>query len=148
MLSYLDYPPVWLIAALLLARGVGASVPMAAEVAPLVMLGWLLVAVAVALMVAAAVRFLRHRTTIVPHRAPDALITDGVFRLSRNPIYLADVLLLAGFILIWGAHLAWPLVPLLAWVLQRRFILPEEARLRAAFGPQAEAYFTRTRRWV
>ncbi|MCC5983870.1 MAG: isoprenylcysteine carboxylmethyltransferase family protein [Rhodobacteraceae bacterium] len=144
----LDYPPVWLVGALILAWCAGWAWPVMAGVAGFTAAGWALVLLAVALMAAAAARFLRHRTTIIPHRAPDALITGGVYRLSRNPIYLADVVLLAGVILILGAHLAWPLVPLLAWVLQRRFIEPEEARLRAAFGAQAEAYFARTRRWI
>lgn len=148
MFRMLDYPPVWLAGALVLAFWAGWAWPVLAGVVWFTAAGWSLVLLAVALMAAAAARFLRHRTTIIPHRAPDALITGGVYRLSRNPIYLADVLLLAGFILIWGAHLAWPLVPLLAWVLQRRFITPEESRLRAAFGPQAEAYFSRTRRWI
>lgn len=148
MLRMLDYPPVWLVGALILAWCAGWAWPVMAGVAGFTAAGWALVLLAVALMAAAAARFLRHRTTIIPHRAPDALITGGVYRLSRNPIYLADVVLLAGVILILGAHLAWPLVPLLAWVLQRRFIEPEEARLRAAFGAQAEAYFARTRRWI
>ncbi len=146
MQRVLDYPPIWLLAALALAWA--STFVWAAPGAMMAAAGWALVALAAALMAIAAGRFLRHRTTIVPHRVPDALITDGIFALSRNPIYLADVILLAGFILIWGAHLGWPLVPALAWVLQRRFILPEEARLRAAFGPQAEAYFNRTGRWV
>ncbi len=148
MAQRFDYPPVWLLAALALAWGARHLFPIGAGQSVLVVPGWGLVLVAGALMGAAAARFLRHRTTIVPHRKPAALITDGLYRYSRNPIYLADVLLLAGLIMVWGAHLAWPLVPLLAWVLQRRFILPEEARLRAAFGQATEQYFARTRRWI
>ena len=145
MLKLLDYPPIWLLAALGLARA--STLVWAVPGAVLPAIGWALVALAAGLMALAAGRFLRHRTTIVPHRVPDRLITDGIFAYSRNPIYLADVILLAGFILTWGAHLAWPLVPALAWVLHRRFILPEETRLRATFGAEAEAYLTRTGRW-
>nr|WP_255618429.1 isoprenylcysteine carboxylmethyltransferase family protein [Roseibaca sp. Y0-43] len=96
----------------------------------------------------AALSFLRARSTIVPHEVPAKLITGGLYRLSRNPIYLADLMLLGGLALVWGSVAGLVLVPALARILTRRFIEPEEARLRAAFGPEAEAFFQRTRRWI
>ena len=54
-------------------------------------------------MGAAALSFLRARSTIVPHEQPAKLITGGLYRLSRNPIYLADLLLLGGLALVWGS---------------------------------------------
>ncbi len=107
-----------------------------------------LLALAAVLTLAALVRFLAARTTFVPRRKPDALITSGVFRLTRNPIYLADLLVLAGFALFWGKALGLLLLPVLFLVLKYRFILGEEARLRAVFGPEFEAYAARTRRWL
>ena len=77
-----------------------------------------------------------------------ALITTGIFRLSRNPIYLADLLILTGVSLIWGKFIGLILVPLLGWVLFRRFISGEEARLREIFGEEYTAYTARTRRWI
>ena len=147
----LDYPPVWLFAGIALAWLAAAIGPAPLEGTPATVLdaaSWGLIGAGLALMVLAAVEFRRRRTTIIPHRVPDALVTGGVFRISRNPIYLADVLILAGVVLGWQAWLALPLVPALGWVLQRRFIEPEEARLRAAFGPEAAAWFARTRRWI
>lgn len=85
---------------------------------------------------------------MIPRQTPSALITTGIFRLSRNPIYLADLLILAGFSLIWGKPLGLVLVPVLAWILFARFIQGEEARLRAMFGAEFEAYAARTRRWL
>lgn len=52
---------------------------------------------------------------------------------SRNPIYLGDVLLLSGLILRWDAVLALPINPVFLSILERRFIIPEENRLRSAF---------------
>lgn len=148
ILRHLDYPPVWLLALAVLAHVLGEVGPDLAVPAWPPAMGTGLVGTGLALMAAAGWEFMRARTTIVPHRAPGALITSGVFRYSRNPIYLADVLILAGLILRWEAWLALPLVPALVVVLDRRFIRPEEARLRAGFGAAAEDFMRRTRRWL
>ena len=104
---------------------------------------------AAALLTLGAVReFSRSRTTIIPHLDPKALITGGIFRYTRNPIYLADLLILLGLSLIWGKPLGLLLAPPFAWLLQKRFILGEEARLRAAFGEAFERYAEGTRRWL
>jgi protein-S-isoprenylcysteine O-methyltransferase Ste14 len=76
------------------------------------------------------------------------LITGGLYRYSRNPIYLGDALILAGLILRWDAVLAVPVLPLFVFLIQRRFILPEEARLAAAFPSAFESFRASTRRWI
>ena len=147
-MRWLDYPPVWLVAFL----GLGwAQVALMPAQGPGAWPGWLggaLILAGVALMLAAVPQFARAGTTVVPHRAPSALVTGGVYRLSRNPIYLADVLLLAGFFLRWEAWLSLLLVPVFVWVLEVRFIRPEEARLHRAFGDDFSAYCARVRRWI
>ncbi len=148
MLRYLDYPPIWLLAALGLVWGETVLVPQSLVGAGGQMMGNALILLAILLILAAVAGFVQARSTIIPHQMPRQLITGGIFRLSRNPIYLADLLLLVGFSLRWGAVSGLALVPLLAWVLHVRFILGEEARLRAAFGAAADAYFARTRRWL
>lgn len=146
-MRYLDYPPVWLIAALGLVWGETQVWPGLLGSPVVEHVGTGLALVAVVLFLLAAVEFLRARSTIIPHQMPSALITRGIFAFSRNPIYLADVLLLVGLSLRWGAVSGLLLAPVLVWVLQTRFILAEEARLRTAFGAGAEAYFARVRRW-
>lgn len=140
----LDYPPVWLAGAV----GLAALQARAWPLPGLPMAGGLMVAVGVGLMTVAAVQFARARTTIVPHEQPRALVQTGVYRLSRNPIYLADVLVLAGLCLAWGAWPALLLVPVFMAVITARFIRPEEARLRAAFGADYHAWAARVRRWI
>ena len=100
------------------------------------------------LIVLAATEFRRHRTTIVPHREAERLIRSGIFTRSRNPIYLGDSLILAGLILRWDAVLALPLVPVFVWIIEKRFILPEEDRLRRKFRMDYAQYCEKTRRWV
>jgi protein-S-isoprenylcysteine O-methyltransferase Ste14 len=144
----LDYPPVWLLGALALAKAETLLLGPAFQLGALTAIGNLLFWAGLAIMGFAALSFLRARSTIVPHETPANLITGGLYRLSRNPIYLADLMLLGGLALVWGSLVGLVLVPVLARILTRRFIEPEEARLRAAFGTKAEAFFARTRRWV
>ena len=96
----------------------------------------------------AALTFRRHRTTIMPHKGADALVTDGPFRRYRNPIYVADVLLILGAAelskSIWMVMLVPVFVAAVTWLA----ILPEERHLEARFGDAYRAYKTRTRRWI
>jgi protein-S-isoprenylcysteine O-methyltransferase Ste14 len=111
-------------------------------------LGKVLVFGGALLMAAAAGQMLLARTTVIPRRNPSALVTTGVFSLSRNPIYLADAMILSGAVLWMDAILALPLVAVFVWLIETRFIRDEEARLTAAFGPEFDLWAARTRRWI
>jgi len=141
-----DFPPVWL-AGFAALGGICAWVfPVAFPYGRIV--GGGLVIVALILMASAVAQLMIARTTVIPGRDPARMVTTGLFRVSRNPIYLADALLLSGLYLYWGALVAMPLVALFMQVLTRRFIVPEEARLRQIFGAEFNAYKNRTRRWI
>jgi len=150
MLKWIDIPPVWLAAFAALAwwqseymtLGLGLGGAWADFV------GGVLVGGGVLLMLLAASEMRRQRTTIVPHRDAERLVQSGIFSRTRNPIYLGDVMILAGLILSWDAVLSLPLVPILLWVLERRFVIPEENRLRRKFRADFARYCEKTRRWV
>ncbi|SIN86406.1 methyltransferase family protein [Vannielia litorea] len=149
-LSWLDMPPLWLLLFIALARVQAVRFPELAWKHPASDLaGGLLVGAGLLLFALAVMEFSRARTTIVPHREARSLITTGIYTRSRNPIYLGDLLILAGLCAFWGVWLALAvLVPLFAWLVTDRFIRPEEARLAARFGPEWEAWAARVRRWV
>lgn len=147
-LNPLAWPPVWLAVALASAWAADRLVGLDLFGAAGLWTGRGLVVLGLALMLWAAVTMQAARTTVIPGRQPAALVTSGPFRLSRNPIYLGDLLVLAGMILIWDAPVALPLVPVLGAILAQRFIGPEEDRLRAAFGPAFDAWAGRVRRWL
>jgi len=111
-------------------------------------LGLALVLFGLGLMAVAIAQMMYHRTTVVPHMTASSLLTTGVFGVSRNPIYLADALILTGCILRWNAYIAIPLVPLFMYIIYLRHILPEEDRLRAGFGEAFSRYCATTRRWL
>jgi protein-S-isoprenylcysteine O-methyltransferase Ste14 len=93
---------------------------------------------------------IRRKTTVNPLEPCDAsnLVTTGVYRFTRNPIYVGDLLILLG----WGLYLANPLAILLAWLfvpyISRFQIVPEERALGELFGQAYEEYRARVRRWV
>lgn len=138
------YPQVWLVIFAGLAFLAGRIVPMPAAPLP----GWILVAAGLALMATAAVTMLRAGATVDPTRQPTALVTHGIFRLSRNPIYLGDVLIVAGLCLVWQPLAALVLVPSFVLVIDRRFIRQEEAWLRSRDRAAFDAWAARTRRWL
>ena len=102
-------------------------------------------------LIAGVVSFWRARTTVnpmQPHQA-SSLVMSGIYRRTRNPMYLGDALLL----LAWGLYLGSPaaaLIGLPAFVLyiDRFQIAAEERALAAAFGPHYSAYRSKVRRWL
>lgn len=100
-------------------------------------------------MLIASLTMRSHRTTLDPFGQPANLVTGGVFALSRNPIYLGDLLVVGGLCFTFGAPLAAALlVPLLMIVIRHRFIGPEEDRLARTFPDEFAQYGKRTRRWI
>ena len=150
MLKWIDIPPLWLFGFALLAWAQADYAPMGLHFggAWADFAGGVLVGGGLVLMALAFAEFRRHRTTVVPHREAERLITTGIFTRSRNPIYLGDALILAGLILRWDAVLALPLVPIFVWVIEKRFILAEEDRLRRKFRADFARYCQKTRRWL
>ncbi len=145
----LDLPPVWLAGFVALAWGFDRIFSgLGFGWAWSRWLGAALIVIGLAAMTVALREFLREKTTFVPRRAPSAFVRGGVYRFTRNPIYLGDALMLAGFVLWWDVLPALLLVPVFMGVITRRFILGEEAGLRAAFGEEFEAWAARVRRWL
>ncbi len=149
-MKWLDLPPLWLLGFAALAYVQAHLLPLGLSLAhpATLFLAGLLVGGGVILAGLAVMEFKRHRTTVIPHQMPSQLVQTGIFKHSRNPIYLADVLILTGIILWWDAVLSLVLVPILFWVLETRFVIPEEDRLRRQFRADFARYAQKTRRWL
>lgn len=149
-MKWLDLPPLWLAGFAALAWLQMRFLPLGLSFggAWADLLGGLLVGGGILLMLLAFAEFRRQRTTVIPHKTPSRLIQTGIFSRSRNPIYLGDVLILAGLILRFDAPLSLPLVPVFLWLLERRFVRPEEDRMRRAFRMEFARYERKVRRWL
>jgi protein-S-isoprenylcysteine O-methyltransferase Ste14 len=148
----LPWPPLLYGGSALFALGLHWTYPLpwpegAAQIV-LAAAGLCLACAAIALDVTAALAFRRHRTTILPHRGATALITDGPFAKSRNPIYVANTMLVLGAGLLFG--IAWLVIaaPAAAFLTRKLAIEREERHLAARFGADWEAYAARTPRWL
>jgi protein-S-isoprenylcysteine O-methyltransferase Ste14 len=101
-------------------------------------------------LVAGVSAFRRAKTTVNPLKpqATSTLVTGGVYRFSRNPMYVGLLFVLAG----WGSYLANGLallvLPLFVASMTRWQIIPEERIMAAKFGAGFEAYKRSVRRWL
>lgn len=92
--------------------------------------------------------FARHRTALVPSRRASHLITSGVYRLSRNPIYLGFASMYLGAALRYDLAWTLPLLLVVLWIMNRYVIAREEEHLTAVFGDDYRSYCRRVRRWI
>ncbi|MFO1449557.1 MAG: isoprenylcysteine carboxylmethyltransferase family protein [Opitutaceae bacterium] len=110
----------------------------------------ILATVGVGTAVAGVVSFRRAKTTVNPLK-PDAassLVTSGIYRLTRNPMYLGMLILLAGWAALWSNTFGFLVVPSFVLYMNRFQILPEERALTTLFASEFATYCARVRRWL
>ena len=149
----LVHPPILYMGALLLGAVGDALAPASLYVlisVPKLVLGSGLVLLAggITLLVMAIRKFSAAGTNVPTNKPALQLVTDGVYRLSRNPIYVALSCIYLSFGLLWDNP--WILVLFLPVVLTMHFgvILREENYLTAKFGEAYMAFKAQTRRWL
>jgi protein-S-isoprenylcysteine O-methyltransferase Ste14 len=148
----LKVPPVPLAAVFAAAMfGVSLITPAATFVIPGrtgIAIGLALISSAIA--VAGVVAFRANKTTVNPLNpgAASALVSSGVYRFSRNPMYLGFLLALAAWAIYLSNALAVLLLPVFVAYMNRFQIEPEERALLAKFGTAFSQYMTAVRRWI
>ncbi len=149
LIRSLDVPPVWMIGCIVLSILIDVAAPWTrVHIAGATAFGAGLFGVGLGLILWSIVWFRRQQTPIQPHRTPKSLIIGGPYRFTRNPIYLAFVLQVVAFAFFIGSPLGLLVAGVLWRILERRFIIEEERRLVETFGPDAETYLHKTRRWL
>lgn len=110
--------------------------------------GIFLVVVGVGLVVLARRELARYRQPTDPGQPTGKIVSTGVFSISRNPLYLGGIFILAGISL--AFNLAWALILLVPAIVAGHYILvvPEERYLAARFGEPYRLYAARVRRWL
>lgn len=92
--------------------------------------------------------FLRRRTAIIPFKPATYLVTSGIYRWTRNPMYLGLALIYAGLAILLNSLAALVLLPLVLATIQRQVIAREEAYLERAFGNEYVTYKNNVRPWI
>ncbi len=142
-------PPFWLLVAVVSMVGLDrVPAQFTLLTPPVTHGGWVLIAGGLCLAVYVDVIFKRRGTTVLTFREASALVTEGPFRYSRNPIYAGMAAALLGFGITLGKPLPLIVVPIFIALIQGQFILREEAELEAIFGEDYRQYMERVRRWI
>lgn len=114
-----------------------------------VVAGIVAIVLAITLAFSAIATFRRRGTTILPARRPTrAIVHDGPYRVTRNPMYVSMAIAYAGGALLLNS--VWPLLllPVVLVIVDRYVIVREERYLRGKFGDEYERYRRRVRRWL
>ena len=148
----IPWPPVIYVAGIAISLILHALYPLPWFGSPmsdiLVAVGWLTLLAVVALFFTALRTLSKAKTPINPNAQPEHLVTNGPFGISRNPIYLADTLLLIGVGLVSGIAWFLPVALVASFVTQKMAIEREERWLADKFGKRYRDYAKRVRRWI
>jgi len=144
-------PPLIFLGFLAAATVLEAVVPlpvMAAHAFPRYLAGATLAGCGFVMIVMGTRRFQAAGTNIPPNLPTTALVVDGIYRRTRNPLYLGATLIYLGLSVAAGSFWAIGLVVPLLWVINTGVIAREERYLERKFGDAYRTYKARVRRWV
>ena len=143
------HPPVVALMFIVIAYFLARFAPLP-FVAPLILrnIGLLLTFVGFLLGISAFAEFRKARTTLDPHGSAKQLISSGIYRFTRNPIYLGFLLMVIGLPLNSGFYWGIVMAPFYMLTMNRLVIEHEEAYLEKKFGKTYTSYTSRVRRWL
>jgi len=142
-------PTTWLLVGLISEALLYFVVPGARLMAaPWILLGLVPMAIGIWINLAADKAFHVTSTTVKPLESSSALVRDGVFGVTRNPMYLGFVLILLGEALLFGSLTPFAVVVAFVIVMDRMYIAREEGMLAEDFGGDWTSYAAKTRRWL
>ncbi len=109
-----------------------------------------LILLAIVMDVGALLLFRKADTTVNPLHPQRAsyLVTDGIYRFTRNPMYLGLLVILTGWAVYLGSLSPFIVLPLFVWLMTRFQITAEERALVEKFGATYLEYKDRVRRWI
>ncbi|GIM54217.1 methyltransferase family protein [Capnocytophaga cynodegmi] len=110
----------------------------------------LFVVLGVAIALSGVWEFRKLKTTVNPitPEKSSQIVDTGVYRFSRNPMYLGMAFVLIGLVFLWGNYLSWLGVVGFVIYITRFQIIPEEKILNEIFGENYRKYLKKTRRWL
>ena len=143
------YPPLFALLLILTMVALHYTLPQPQLISPPInALGFILIAGGMSMNLWSAAWFRKKRTTIDPHGNAIYLAQEGLYRVSRNPMYLGLLIVLLGVSIYLGSLLSFLAPPLFAWIVTLRFIHREEQALLDCFGEEYVQYKARVRRWI
>lgn len=143
------HPPIVALMFIVIAYVLGRFAPIFFVVpAVLQTVGLLLTFAGFLLGITAFAEFRKGRTTLDPHGSVTQLVSSGIYRFTRNPIYLGFLLIVIGLPLKSGLYWGIVMAPFYILTMNRLVIEHEEAYLEKKFGETYTGYMSRVRRWL
>jgi len=143
------HPPILLLIHIGITWLLGRFILLPIAVSPMIRnIGLMLAGIGFLFGIFAFYSFMKARTTLDPHGSVKTIVSSGIYRFTRNPIYLGMVLMLIGFPLTFGNVWGIPLAPVFVFLMNKWVIEPEEAYLERKFGDGYTGYKSRVRRWL
>ena len=143
------HPPIIALMFIVLAYFLGRFAPLP-FVAPAILrnLGLLMAFIGFLLGIGAFLEFRNARTTVDPHGSSQQVVTSGIYRFTRNPIYLGFLLMVMGLPLNSGLYWGVVMAPFYIFLMNRLVIEHEEDYLEKKFGKTYASYKAQVRRWL
>lgn len=143
-------PPLIFVSALVLGLAIDGRLgaPPPAPTPWLLAASGLLMLAGLALLLAGLVIFLRRGARAEPWKGTDVFVAGGIYRFTRNPMYLGFLLAYAGLALLLRSPAAGLMLVPLFLIMDRLVIPREESYLARRFGAEYESYRARVRRWL
>ncbi|MCJ7700534.1 MAG: isoprenylcysteine carboxylmethyltransferase family protein [Anaerolineales bacterium] len=142
-------PPTYLLIALSVMLGLHFIYPGFSVIpTPWKLFGLLFLGIGIGISYAAEAQFHRANTAVKPFEEPAALVTDGMFRFSRNPMYLGFVSILFGAAISLGSLTPTLAIPVFIALIHKKFVRVEEQLLAKTFPREWLDYAKKVRCWL
>lgn len=142
-------PPVYFLVTVVIMAGLHYFAPIGNVLhPPATYSGALFIAIGFIIMIWSAALFGKAGTPIKPFEDSTHLVIEGMYQVTRNPMYLGMVVILFGIALLFGTLAPFIPIPIFVWLLQTTFISNEEIALEKTFGGEYREYKARVRRWL
>jgi protein-S-isoprenylcysteine O-methyltransferase Ste14 len=147
-ISPMVHPPLVAVLFIVLAYFLGRFVPLPIAPPILQYVGLAMTFAGFLLGIGAFMEFRKAHTTLDPHGSAKHLVTSGIYRFTRNPIYLGFLLMVMGLPLNSGLYWGILMAPFYMLTMSSLVIKREEAYLERKFKNQYMSYMSRVRRWL
>jgi protein-S-isoprenylcysteine O-methyltransferase Ste14 len=142
-------PPTWMLIAMIAMLALHFLFPVVWIIPQFWNLaGLIFIILGVVMNLSADKAFHQAHTTVKPFEESSALVTEGVFRISRNPMYLGFVLILTGIAILLRTLSPFIVIFVFVALIDRTFVKVEERMLAEKFGVSWKHYQSMTRRWL
>ena len=142
------YPPHYLLALSLCMLATWFFGETSPQTLPFILVGLSLIGFGFLLAFNSISRFIKAKTGVVPFSKSTALITEGFYKYTRNPMYVGMNSFLLGLLIILNNPINFIFLVIFFFIVRNLFVIKEEVQMLETFGEEYLAYKNKVRRWL